>query len=318
MCLSTSIDENVRFVSKNGADSNDGLSPATPFLTPNAASIDLPASDGGVLRIGQGAYSLTESLPLDDNIKYIGSGVQDPSTGGGTHLLGDGTFPLFAPTVGFTAHAHYVLVKGMRLTQIATNSRTGNCSLIQINKGGINTLIDDVFFLGWGNAPAVDVLENAINLEVRSCSWSTGAGNGIDLTLGDACNTMFRVTGVSQVDELGGDFLYIENDSDCFAHQFTVEGIKAETATVGDLDTLIRYKATNPAGSAAHISIRDINAVRTPTQEGTALIYEESSDGPAAKWLLQQVQDLDKWPYVFLSAKQSTSQTANIIHETFT
>ena len=307
----------VRFVSKNGSDSNDGLTWGSAFLTIKAAVADLPSvGSGGSARqtgsvfIGGGVFAEDNPLEINRDLRYIGVGSAAGSEGG-TEIQGSNDAHLFAPTGVFTDVAGFVVFKDLRLD--GTSMGAGDFDLLRIDSGGFGTRIDNVFFRG-ASRHGLYLIDSALTVLVVNCQWANLEGDCIYFFLNGAIPVLHILQ--SQADEVAGYFLNVEHITSAEGAMIKVDGLKMESATAGDQDRVINFKPrTSSGGNPVFFDISNITVAINDAGGASTIINEEDQTGVPAHWTIHNISEAGSGSYTdgFNSAETGQKSFATSI-----
>jgi hypothetical protein len=284
------IDHQIRYVSKNGNDTNkDGFSWADSKLTVAAAlatlpRIGTPAHAYGIIRIGPGTF-IEEDTPLEfvQGLVYEGAGAS--FTGGTVIKLDSGANThLFAPPSGYTSSqfTHGAVLRNM-LLHGNNEYNSGAYDILQINRGGWNCSLENVMFYR-ACRHGILVLYNATNLYTWNCVFvrmggedTSGASLFLDVSIGASVNLAMFGT---QIDD-GGIVPIILNDN-CSSLSYgirniLINGMKFEQMFDDDHHAaLVEARTPGAQASGFHIAIDGMGATKQGATNTVAMVRELS------------------------------------------
>ena len=305
-------DQEVRYVSKDGSDSNDGTSWGSAKLTVGAAVSSLPVITGaqhwGRVYVGTGTFDESK-INFSARLGIIGSGNSAGGVLTTIRLASGQDTHLFESTASGSAQ-HGCVLRDITLDGNKANQTTDGDFDVLVVHGGFNCVLDNVNIKN-ASRYGVRVTGGHMNVAMRSMSWS---GNGSANT-GGGLYVENIASGEVLVDEFQMDqngvypIRISSNATDTMAYVAIRNG-KCENqsgnAALGI--TPIRFEPfASAGGGVVHIDIENFwaNNVAGTTDQYTAVVEEATATGRSGRFTLRQVQAGTQYAKAFSSAKTS-------------
>jgi hypothetical protein len=306
----------LRYVSKDGNDSNSGYSWGDAKLTIKGAVKSLPIEGttnchhNGRVFIAPGNYVQSDPLEWSDSISYHGIHGDQASTAG-VRVEGNGTDPVFTqlsfPTVAdaqnYTNYSttavchnpHQCTLENMGIRNLYTGVGVQMCN------GGFNTLIRNVTFArcSWGLKT------------VGAMGGTSSGGNTCDLTLNNVTVSKcvnggfnYNLYGGSgrfslfgcQADNYGEYFMLINHHKGAI-NQFDIHGVRLEATDANTGKNVIKYYTDTSEPRPALIQVNSLTTRHSPSSPtiDNGIFYEDSdtTSRQGAVWNLNNVARLD-------------------------
>jgi hypothetical protein len=325
----TLIHSSIRYVSKRGSDSNDGSSWSRAKLTVAAAVNSLPYSKGenvaahheGVVNVGPGVF-VEAATPIEWNqhLTIEGSGSTDDGTNSGTIIkLAPGRNTHLFSYTEFSASrsptGESLQMRNLSLDGNAGSNRAGTGDLVR-QIGAQRSIFKNVLFQ---NASRYGLYEDGMagTIALYSCTFSDDQAGAIYWREVQGGSMLTAID--TQIDNSGPDAVTIEETRADKApgSSFVFINLKTENTKSKSTHThILDLKGRRQAGSApVSISVLGGYGINTASQGVSFAFEENSNDGPAAQWILQNVSG--SYPKVLSSTKSRSNnefQHAGNVH----
>lgn len=321
-------DPSIIYVSKLGADSNDGRSWATAKLTVSAGINALPLQFSppdsfhyGTVYIGPGQF-VESQTPLEFNayIQLRGVATSDRSFAYGTQIkLASGrNTPLLSATTNYIADggfSHFAQIENISFDGNASNNSTMAISsataMVQISHGGFECDFRNVDFRDT-TSYALLIASTAVNFSCDHCTFAQNTKGAVFIDDYNGGNVISFYD--TQIDNSGSNvFTLIQEPTDTGASNIlNLINLKTESLTTpGAHRHIVDFTPrVGGGGNPFNISVQNSSFVST-NGAGDAALYEENSAGYAGNWELMGVQALG-YTKAFSSATTG-QQSANTL-----
>jgi hypothetical protein len=321
-------DNDIRYVSRNGNDSNDGTSWGSAKLTVASAIASLPLNSStrhGKVIVGRGTFVETSTpIQLRGGLIIEGTGTATPGDVPTTIRLGNGrnTHLFECPTL--TASNHGLALRDM----VIDGNKANNTGLLDtlVLGAGFNVYLMNIYLRDaarWGvRMEGAPQNIQMFNITGSGCG-STSQGGFMYYTTLDGGT--FSLDGF-QIDQCGLYPFFWEHTSSAAGHKAVLRNGKVEMqdAVNTTLHTnVFRFKPrVSAGGNPPSFTLENIfiNHNTGTTDQFAAAIYEESQSGVGARWFLKDVYASGvsgQYQKAFLSDKTTRSSVGKDVRTLF-